>query len=308
MRSSWTGRILLALAGSRRLEAFVRRHGKRLGVDRFVAGADLEAALAVVRELEARGFGTTVDRVGEGAREEAAADDAAAAYLELLDGIGRVGSRAHVSVKLTALGLDLDREACRGRVEAIAGRAKAAGSLVRVDMEDSAHLEPTLELLGEVRRTHPEVGVVVQAYLRRSREDLLGLIAQGVRIRLVKGAYREPPDIAYQRRDAVDRAYLDLARLALAAGAQVASATHDTALIAAIQREAAAMGRQREQVEFQMLYGVRPALQREVRDAGYPLRVYVPYGRDFYPYFMRRVAERPANLAFALRQLRDRAR
>jgi len=277
-------------------------------VRRFVAGPALEDALAVVERLNTQGIDAAVTHLGENV---ATADDAARAadaYLEILDQIARRSLRAVPSLKLTHLGLDLGEAVCRTNLERVAARGLAIRALVWVDMESSAYTDRTLELHRALHATYTNVACVVQAYLRRTAQDVERLIELGATVRLCKGAYREPPEIAFPDKRDVDASYARLVdRLlsgdALARGAYPAFATHDERMLDRARETAKRGGVGADRYELQMLYGIRHDLHGPLRAAGLRLRVLVPYGEDWYGYFMRRLAERPANLAFFFRQL-----
>jgi proline dehydrogenase len=279
--------VLLALSRSDGARAFVTHvPPARALARRFVAGETRADALAAVRGLAAQGIHATVDYLGESVHDTAQAEAYAAEYLELAE------RTENVSLKLTALGLDVDEGLCRRLLGRIADRA----GFVRIDMESSAYTERTLAIQRELDR--PNVGVVLQAYLYRTARDVDEMIRRGVRVRLCKGAYDEPPSVAYPEKVDVDRNYVALAERLLGAGARPAFATHDEAIVEHLRRVGTP-----GTFEFQMLYGIRRDLQRRLVGAGHDVRVYVPYGTHWYPYFMRRLAERPANLLFLLRSL-----
>ncbi|HEY7059921.1 MAG TPA: proline dehydrogenase family protein [Chloroflexota bacterium] len=271
--------------------------------DRFVAGEGLDDALAAARALNRAGCRASLDHLGEYVREPAAADAALADYLALVEAIAQAQVDSGISIKLSQLGLTLDQAASQARLERLLAAAQAAGVFVRIDMEGSAHTQATLDVLRAVWPGYHNVGVVLQAYLHRTGRDLEDVLALGATVRLCKGAYREPPNIAYQARDEIDAAYARLTTRMLEAPNYTAIATHDPALIAHARAEAARLGRARDSFEFQMLYGVRRDLQQALVRAGYRVRVYVPYGREWYPYLTRRLAERPGNLLFLVRSL-----
>lgn len=285
---------------------------------RFVAGNSAEEAVQAVRELNAQGIAATLDHLGENTSSAEEARQATADVITILRAIGTSGVQANVSIKLTQLGLLLDEALCRENLLQIAGEAQRQGIFIRVDMEDSSLTDKTLALLRWLRGQGFLFGVVIQAYLYRSAEDVTALMAEGVRVRLVKGAYREPAQVAYPRKADVDAAFdrltLKLIEGALRAGAPLRSAdgrtppipaiaSHDVARLRFAQQAAEQAGLPKEALEFQMLYGIRRDLQLELVRAGYPVRVYVPYGTHWYPYFMRRLAERPANVWFFLSNL-----
>ncbi len=278
-------------------------------VRRFVAGETLPEALAVLERLHARGMATTVDVLGESVDTVAAARVAADRYLDVLAALAERGLDRNVSVKLTQLGLDVDLAVCRENLLRIVERAAELDAFVRVDMEDHLHTARTLELVREAHASHPNVGVVLQAYLRRTAADVAEMSGAGIRVRLCKGAYDEPAEVAFPRKADVDDSFRRLAEALLRDGQYPALATHDELLISwvrgFVERERIAAS----QFEFQMLYGIRRDLQERLVAQGYTVRVYVPFGTEWYPYYMRRLAERPANVLFMARSvLRERRR
>jgi proline dehydrogenase len=300
---AWLRRQILRLADHPGLRAFVTRHGRTLGAYRFVAGDSFAEAVPVLRALNQAGLKVTLDALGESVTDRAEAEAARDTYLAMLDGIRAEGLDATVSLKLTQMGLDLDRDFCLDNVRRIVARAAALGNFVQIDMEDSAHTQATLRIFETLRREYDSVGIVLQAYLYRTKQDLQQMAALGASVRIVKGAYMEPPSVAFPQKADVDRNYVELCKTYLKSGNFTAIATHDTAIIAELKDFIAEHHIPRDRFEFQMLYGIRGRLQRELVAEGYPVRVYVPVGRDWYPYFMRRLAERPANLLFFLRNL-----
>ncbi|HUK53339.1 MAG TPA: proline dehydrogenase family protein [Candidatus Binatia bacterium] len=270
---------------------------------RFVAGEELEHAIAAARESNAAGLKVSLDFLGEnvGSREDAVR--ARQMYLGVFDRIAQEKLDANVSLKLTQLGLDFGTDFCREQMLPIVKHAEALGNFVRIDMEGSAYTERTIGIARDLRSQSPAVGTVIQAYLRRSEQDIRSLVAQGCRIRLCKGAYLEPPEVAFQEKREVDANFVNLMRLLLPSGVYHGIATHDPAMIAATQEFASQQGIGKDKFEFQMLYGIRPDLQRRLIREGHNMRVYIPYGRDWFPYFMRRLAERPANLMFLARNM-----
>jgi proline dehydrogenase len=299
---------VLTVADRPGVERFVRDSAlTRALVSRFVAGATIEEAIAVVRAIADQGMTTTLDHLGEHVRTEAAAKSAAATYIEALRRMAAAGVEPNVSVKLTMLGMDVDERLPERLMAEVLDAAREVGGFVRIDMEGSAYTARTLDLAERLHERFPEqVGTVIQAYLYRSPADVERSIERRMRVRLVKGAYAEPPAIAYQRRGEIDAAYVRLMERLLDAGPYPAIATHDPALLRSARGYASRMGIGRDQFEFQMLYGVRRDEQRALAEDGYRVRVYVPYGTEWYPYFTRRIAERPANALFVLRQLADR--
>jgi proline dehydrogenase len=293
---------LLYLSGHRRLRRFMETSplAQRL-TTRFVAGPRLEDAVAVCARLQSGGILIALDRLGENVTTLREAEASRDGYLEALDRIAALGFESSVSIKLTQFGLDLSEQACRDNVERLVRQAAALGKRVEIDMESSEYVERTLSLATEMHEAHGNVRAVVQAYLYRTEKDVEELCRRRVPVRLCKGAYREPPEIAYQRKRDVDRNYRRLMKVLLDRGNYPGLATHDEAIIEDAKRYAYERGIGRERFEFQMLYGIRRDLERRFVRQGYRLRLYVPYGEAWYPYFMRRLAERPANLLFLLR-------
>ena len=270
---------------------------------RFVAGETLEEAVAVVKELNARGISCTLDHLGEAIHNEAEARAEVDAYEEIQDRIAKDGLDSNVSVKLTQLGLDVSRDLCVANLTELVEHAARHDNFVRIDMEDSGHLDATLDVFRKVRGRCANVGIVIQSYLFRSEKDIRALLDEKTRIRLCKGAYAEPPEVAYQDKSKVDQNYIDLMKILLPSGIYHGIATHDPNMIDATKRFASESGIGKDAFEFQMLYGVGRQRQTELVAEGYRMRVYVPYGDAWYPYFMRRLAERPANVLFVLRNL-----
>jgi proline dehydrogenase len=295
---------ILAVAERDEVEAFFRGRLSRALVRRFVAGDTLDEALAAVARLSAQGLTTTLDRLGENvasAAEARAAGESAAATLRAM---AARGIAPNVSVKLTMLGLDISEALAYDGMRALLATAVAVDGFVRIDMEGAAYTERTLAIAEALHEEFPgAVGTVIQAYLHRSDRDVERLIARRMRVRLVKGAYAEPPGVALQRQGEIDAAFARLMERLLEDGRYPAIATHDPALIRATRGFALRMGISPDRWEFQMLYGVRRREQIALAAEGYGMRVYVPFGPDWYPYFTRRIAERPANLLFVLRQL-----
>lgn len=275
-----------------------RRH-----TSRFIAGQKLEDALAVSRRLNGDGLLVTLDHLGENVTSLKEAEASRDAYLQALRCIAQTKLKATVSIKLTQFGLDLSERACRENMDAVAGEAARFGTSVEVDMESMDYVDRTLRLVVEMHERYGNIRGVIQAYLRRSQEDLEMLCAKGVPIRLCKGAYSEPPSVAYARKSEVDANFVSLMQILLDRGVYPGLATHDEKIIEEAKRYARERGIPSRQFEFQMLYGIRRDLERRFMQDGYRLRLYVPYGDAWYPYFMRRLAERPANLFFLLRNL-----
>ena len=268
---------------------------------RFVAGETLEEALQVARACNDAGMHATLDYLGENVSSTSDAQKARDAYLEIFDRIAQERLHANVSCKLTQLGLDISPEFCEGLVLSIAERAAAQDSFLRIDMEGSVYTQRTVDLVKRVRAQTPAIGTVIQSYLYRSESDINDLLSVGCRVRLCKGAYKESIEVAYPRKADVDGNYIRLMRMLLPSGFYHGIATHDPKMIAATIRWAAEKQISKDDFEFQMLYGIRTDLQRQLVRDGYRLRIYIPYGRDWFPYVMRRLAERPANLVFFVR-------
>jgi proline dehydrogenase len=268
---------------------------------RFVAGETLDEAIAAAQHCNNAGMLASLDYLGENVSTTADAQRARDAYLEIFDRIAQEKLYANVSCKLTQLGLDLSPEFCEGLVLSVVERAAGYDNFLRVDMEGSIYTQRTVELMKRIRARSAAVGTVIQAYLYRSEDDIRDLLAYSCRIRLCKGAYKESAEVAFERKRDVDANYVRLMRVLLSSGLYNAIATHDPRMIAETIRWAAASKITKDSFEFQMLYGVRTDLQRRLVRDGYRIRIYIPYGRDWFPYFMRRLAERPANFAFLLR-------
>lgn len=272
--------------------------GRRVAL-RFVAGESLDDAIRVIESLNRQRATVSIDALGENVTDPSHAKAAAQLYLEALDLIAENGLSANVSVKLTQLGLDIDRDLAHAHAATIVARARSAGSSVTFDMEDHRYTDRTIEVcLALAEPDPPTVGLALQAYLHRTPDDLARLTRAGVHIRLCKGAYRENAAVAITKRADVDAAYARLAIALLRSGSYAMIATHDERLARHAERQARTLGRDPSTLEFQMLYGVRRELQQRLLDEGHRLRVYVPFGAEWYPYLMRRIAERPANVRF----------
>lgn len=270
---------------------------------RFVAGESLQDAIRAVRECNRVGMRASLDLLGENVLSPQDSRKAAREVLEMLDTTHAEGVDCNVSVKLTQLGLDLEDEFCYQNLREIVGHAKQLGNFIRVDMEDSQYTQRTLDLVRRVRQELENVGAVIQSYLYRSEKDVRELLAARVRIRLCKGAYLEPDSVAFKAKRDTDANFVKLMKLLLDSGLYHGIATHDEAMIRATKQYALERRIPKERFEFQMLYGIRRDLQRRLVQDGYNMRIYIPYGRQWYPYFMRRLAERPANLFFIMRNL-----
>ena len=295
---------ILRAAESPVLQRLVRRYGMRLGAARFVAGETLDECVAVLRELNAAGLHANTTLLGEAITDPEGAAAIATEYEHVLDRLSAEELRANVALKLTHLGLSFDEEAAARNVERVVAHAGTLGSFVRIDMEQSEFVDATLRVYERLRAAgHANVGTVLQSYLRRTPDDLERLLPLRPNLRIVKGAYLEPASIALPEKRDVDRAYVRLVERGLREGAYIAVATHDERIIRHVRAFAAREGIPGERYEYQMLYGVRPALQRSLAAQGHKILVATPYGPDWYPYLMRRFAERPANLLFFLRNL-----
>lgn len=268
---------------------------------RFVAGHTLEDAIAVCVRTRAEGILTTLDYLGENVKSLSEAAACRDMYLRTLRAMQDAGIEPNVSVKLTQLGVDLSEPACEENAGALVQAAASRSGFIRFDMESSQYTDRALAIVKRLHGQYGSCGTVIQAYLRRSSADVHCLEKERIRVRLCKGAYLEKPDVAFAEKSEVDRNYLDLARSLLTSGEYPAIATHDERIINELERYSAENGIGPDRFEFQMLYGIRRDLQRRLVKEGYRLRLYVPFGEAWYPYFMRRLAERPANLLFFLR-------
>ena len=296
--------LILAAADSPSLQRFVQRYGFRLGAARFVAGESLDAAVPVLRRLNEQGLLTNTTLLGEGVRDEAETREVVAAYREVLDRIHAEGLRTNVALKLTHLGLSIDEDLAQRNLAELIEHAAQRENFVRIDMEESRHVDATLRIYRSLRESgHDNVGAVLQAYLFRTEADLDALLPLAPNLRLVKGAYLEPPEVAYPRKRDVDAAYVRLLEASLAAGGFTAVATHDETLIEHTIAFARERGIPPERFQFQMLYGIATRLQLDLVGRGFDVLVATPYGPEWYRYLMRRLAERPANLLFLLRSL-----
>jgi proline dehydrogenase len=297
-------KAILALADSPRLDRTVRRYGMRLGAARFVAGETLDEAVPVLRRLEGRGLLTNTTLLGEGVQSAEETMAVVAAYREVLDRIRAEGLRTNVALKLTHLGLAIDEELALRSVTALVEHAAGVENFVRIDMEESRYVDATLRIYRRLRESgHENVGTVLQSYLYRSETDLASLVDLVPNLRFVKGAYLEPHAIAYPEKADVDRAYIRLVERSLREGGFTAVATHDERLIEHTISFCEREGIDRDRFQVQMLYGVRPQLQLALAARGYAILVATPFGPDWYRYLMRRLAERPANTLFLLRNL-----
>lgn len=293
---------LLKLSESKKFAGWVTSNGTtRVMARRFVAGETLDEAIAAARACNDAGMMVSLDYLGENVSTISDAQRSRDAYLEVFERIAAERLHANVSSKLTQLGLDINNEFCEGLLRSIVERAAGFDNFLRVDMESSIYTQRTIDLVRRVRTRNPAIGTVIQSYLYRSEKDVADLLSYGCRIRLCKGAYKEPEEVAFPKKADVDANYVRLMQLLLSSGFYHAIATHDPRMIAATIRHAAAKQISKDDFEFQMLYGVRTDLQRRLVKDGYRVRIYIPYGKDWFPYFMRRLAERPANVGFLVR-------
>jgi proline dehydrogenase len=293
---------ILAAADSRRVQSLVRRHGMRLGASRFVAGETLDECVAVLRRLNERGLYANTTLLGEGVLEPTETASVVRAYRTIIDRIADEGLRANVALKLTHLGLEIDEELAYTNMRELAEHAATRGGFVRIDMEQSQFVDATLRIYRRLRESGVDaVGTVLQSYLYRTAADLEELLPLAPNLRLVKGAYLEAPAVAYPRKSDVDAAYIRLLERMLLESGHTCVATHDSALVQHTIRFASDHRIARDRFEFQMLYGVRPQLQLDLARRGYKVLVATPYGPEWYPYLMRRLGERPANLLFFLK-------
>jgi proline dehydrogenase len=296
--------LLLFLSRQKHLRQWAEtsRPAQRLAA-RFVAGETLDDALRSGRRINSEGITLTLDHLGESVTSLEEASQARDIYMRTLSAIHEQGVRGNVSLKLTQFGLDLSERACCENVAQLAALAARFGNFIRVDMESSAYTDRTLSMVRDLHEQYGSVGTVIQAYLYRSRKDLDSLCARRIRVRLVKGAYLEPAGVAFPHKTEVDRNYIELMKVLLEEGEYPAIATHDEKIVNQTRTHAMERKIPKENFEFQMLYGIRRDLQRLLVAEGYRLRLYVPFGKAWYPYFMRRLAERPANVFFLARHI-----
>jgi proline dehydrogenase len=297
-------KAILAAASNEQVERLAGRYGMQLGASRFVAGETLDECVAVLRRLNAQGFKANTTLLGESVADESAARAVVTEYERILERIRAEKLRVNVALKLTHLGLELDEQLAYENVEQVVRRASELENFVRIDMEQSSLVDATLRIYRRLREAgYDAVGTVLQSYLYRTEQDLRELLPLRPNLRLVKGAYLEPASVAYPRKADVDYAYARLVEVSLREGGYTAIATHDERLI---EQAIAFAGREsipRERFELQMLYGVRPALQRALLERGFEVLVATPFGPEWFPFFMRRLAERPANLGFVARSM-----
>ena len=297
-----TKSLLLYLSESNGFKNFLTRFKSFNNVThRFVAGEELAEAVEAIRQLNGKSISASFDHLGESIKSESATRQEVREYLRVLDQIDKNGLDSNVSVKLTQLGLDVDQGLCYENALAIVEAAARYQNFVRIDMEDSTKTDATISIFKRLRKEFDNVGIVVQSYLYRTESDVKDLLQIGARIRLCKGAYKEPETVAFQDKADVDKNYVHVMKMLLVSGIYHGIATHDENMIAATRQFAAEKGIAADQYEFQMLFGIRRDMQEKLVKEGYRMRVYVPYGEYWYPYFMRRLAERPANVWFVLK-------
>ncbi|WP_020376664.1 proline dehydrogenase family protein [Sulfobacillus thermosulfidooxidans] len=296
--------LILGVGNNWLVSQAMQQYGMRLGASRFVAGSELDDAIKVVKDLNRDGIRATLDHLGESITRAEEAIQARDSYLRMLDVIHQEGVQSHVSLKLTMMGLNLSPDMARENLRQIVAKAHEYGNFVRIDMEDSRFTTDTLNLFQEIWSEYPaNVGVVLQAYLYRTMDDLKTLSGVGRNLRIVKGAYMEPVSVAFPSKPDVDDNYVRLVEYSLSHGNYTAVATHDEVIIGHVLRYVKDHHIAPDQFEFQMLYGVKYSVLRDLAREGYQTRVYVPWGRDWYAYYLRRIAERPANLLFFARSL-----
>jgi proline dehydrogenase len=292
-----------ALSKSRYANRMAKKYGLQFGASRFVAGETIDKAIHAVRELNVQGRMATMDHLGEFVHTSEEADESVDMCVKTLDGIARAGVQSNLSLKMTSLGLDISRELCMDNMRFILDHARRYGNFVRIDMEDYSHCQASLDIYRELRQEYDNVGIVIQAYLFRSEQDVRDLSDLHANLRLVKGAYKEAAEVAFPVKKDVDNNFLKLSKLHLIQGGYTAIATHDTSIVNDMKDFIKELNIPHDQFEFQMLYGICTELQKQLVDEGYRVRVYVPFGMDWFGYFMRRLAERPANVWFVLKNM-----
>ncbi|MBD8500052.1 proline dehydrogenase family protein [Paenibacillus arenosi] len=294
----------LFLSKNRAANRTAKKYGLRFGAKRFVAGVQISEAVTAIRELNAKGIVATLDHLGEFITTAEEAREATDYCIRTLHEIASSGANSHLSLKMTQLGLDISVELCMKHMRMILDVAKQYNNFVRIDMEDYARNRVSIEIFEQLRKEYGEtIGLVIQAYLYKSADDISALAVYRPNLRLVKGAYKESHEVAFPRKEDVDRNFKRIIEQHLLDGNYAAIATHDEAIIEHVKQFVKEKGIPKSQFEFQMLYGIRVQAQQQLADEGYTMRVYVPYGDDWYGYFMRRLAERPANVLFVLKSL-----
>lgn len=303
---SFSRKVVLSIAGNKLVSGFIKKYGMKLGAARFVAGETLKEAIEQVKLLNRDGLVVTLDHLGEFVFDEREAFASTQACLDVLDAVHASGVQSNLSLKMTSLGLDLSKEMCMKHMRMILDKAREYDNFVRIDMEDYAHIDITMEIFEELKREYGKhVGLVIQAYLYRTVDDVKHLeeTFENCNLRLVKGAYMESPKVAFPNKADVDKNYLKIIEMHLQSEHFSAVATHDDMVINHTKAFVKKHNISNDHFEFQMLYGVRPETQRQLVREGYAMRVYVPYGNDWYGYFSRRIAERPANAFFIIKNM-----
>lgn len=293
--------FFLFLAGNRALTKLAKKYGMKLGADRFVAGATIDDALKTIQRLNKQGFSVTIDHLGEFVDNEREAKAMADHCIEAIRGFGKNQLDSQLSLKVTSMGIDMSRELCMANLRRVLNVAKENDVFITLDAEDEAHATPMLEVFQQLKSEYDNIGTVIQAYLYRTVDDLQRLDAYDPHLRIVKGAYKEPPEVAFPDKQDVDLNFKNLIQIHLLSGHYTAVATHDDEIIRFTKELVQKHNISNDQFEFQMLYGIRPERQKEIIEQGYKMRIYVPYGADWYGYNMRRLAERPANVGFVLK-------
>lgn len=293
--------FFLFLGKNRQLTKLAKKYGMKLGAGRFVAGATLDNALKTIQNLNSQGFSVTIDHLGEFVDNEQEANAMADHCIRAIEGFGDRKLDSQLSLKVTSMGLDIDRELCMHNMRRILDAAKQNGIFITLDAEDEPHAAPMLDVFKELKTEYDNIGTVIQAYLYRTVDDLEALAPYHPNLRIVKGAYQEPPEVAFPEKKSVDQNFKNLIQIHMLRGNYTAIATHDDEIIRFTKELVKKHGILNDQFEFQMLYGIRPERQKEILNEGYQMRIYVPYGNDWYGYNMRRLAERPANVAFVLK-------
>jgi proline dehydrogenase len=295
--------FFLFLSKNQTLTKIAKKYGLRFGASRFVAGETIDLAVQKIKDLNERGLAVTIDYLGEFVDNERETNEMADKSIEAIKVIGREKLNAQLSLKMTSLGLDISDELVLGNMHRILERAKENGVFVTIDMEDYSRCQKTIEIFKQLKLEYNHVGTVIQAYLYRTEKDIADLNKYHPNLRLVKGAYKESPEVAFPEKKEVDEHFKKIIKQHLLNGNYTAVATHDDAMIEYTKQLVKEHGISNDQFEFQMLYGIRPERQDQLVKEGYKMRVYVPYGTDWYGYFMRRLAERPANVVFVLKSI-----
>lgn len=293
--------FFLFMAKNKWLNRMAKKYGLKFGASRFVAGNQLEGALEVIKDLNIQGMLVTIDHLGEYVSKEDEARQMAQHCVDALERIADEAANSNLSLKLTSMGLDISHDVCLQNMRLILDTAQKKNNFIRIDMEDYAHLEPTLNIYKQLRQTYDNVGLVIQAYLYRSEADMKMLAGYHTNLRLVKGAYKESAEVAFPEKKDVDENFKRIIDLQMDSSLYAAIATHDDAIIDYTKQKAQENQISLDYFEFQMLFGIRTQLQQQLVEEGYRVRVYVPYGQDWYGYFMRRLAERPANVLFVIK-------